>query len=146
DIQKQVATLNNDAIVVLQDPPLRVTGDALQFNQANNTVLASERFTVFHKAEKINMVANEGQGNLAKQVFKMNGNVVVTAERNQARLRSDQLTWTVPTQGIVAQGNVVYRQANPIFNLKGPRAVGKLEDETIVVSGGRVVTEIIPGS
>ena len=146
DIQTQVANLNNDAVVVLQEPPIRVTGDALQFNQADNTVLASKRFTVFHKAEKINMVANEGRGNLTDEVFKMNGNVIVTAERNQARLRSDQLTWTVPTQGIVAEGNVVYRQTDPIFNLKGPKAVGKLEDETIVVSGGRVVTEIIPDS
>ena len=146
DIQKQLATLNNDAIVVLQDPPLRVTGDALQLNQATNTVVASKRFNVFHRAEKVNMVANKGRGNLEKQVFKMNGNVVVTAERNQARLRSDQLTWTVPTQGIVAEGNVVYRQTDPVFNLQGPKAVGKLEDETIVVSGGRVVTEIIPDS
>ena len=146
DIQNQVARLNNDAVVVLQDPPLRVTGDALQFNQAQNMVLASKRFTVFHQAEKIKMVANQGRGNLDKQIFKMNGNVIVTAERNQARLRSDRLTWTVPTQGIVAEGNVVYRQSDPIFNLKGPKAVGKLEDETIVVSGGRVITEIIPDS
>lgn len=146
DIQTQVANLNNDAVVVLQDPPIRVTGDALQFNQAQNMVLASKRFTVFHQAEKINMVANQGRGNLDKQIFKMNGNVIVTAERNQARLRSDQLTWTIPTQGIVAEGNVVYRQTDPIFNLKGPKAVGKLEDETIVVNGGRVITEIIPDS
>ena len=146
DIRNQVANLNNKAVVVLQDPPLRVTGDALQFNQAQNTVLASQRFTVFHQAEKVKMVANQGRGNLDKQLFKMNGNVIVTAERNQARLRSDQLTWTVPTQGIVAEGNVVYRQTDPIFNLKGPKAVGKLEDETIVVSGGRVITEIIPDS
>lgn len=144
DIENQVANLNNEAIVVLQDPPVRVTGDALEFNQANNTVSASQRFTVFHKAEKVNMVANEGTGNLENEVFKMNGNVIVTAERNQARLRSDILTWTLPTQAIVAEGNVVYRQADPIFNLKGSRAVGKLEDETIVVSGNRVVTEIIP--
>lgn len=146
NIKEQVALLTDDAIVVLQDPPLRVEGDSLQFDQAQNMVVAAERFTVFHKAEKITMVANEGQGNLDKQVFKMDGNVIVTAARNQARLKSDQLTWTVPTQGIVAEGNVVYRQTDPIFNLKGPKAVGKLKDETIVVSGGRVVTEIIPES
>ncbi|MEM9215486.1 MAG: LPS export ABC transporter periplasmic protein LptC [Cyanobacteria bacterium P01_F01_bin.150] len=146
DIKNQVANLNEDAVVVLQDPPIRVTGDALQFNQAENMVFASKRFTVFHRAEKINMIANEGQGNLDNQVFKMKGNVIVTAKRNQARLRSDRLTWTVPTQAIVAEGNVIYRQTDPVFNLKGPRAVGKLEDETIVVSGGRVITEIIPDS
>lgn len=144
DIENQIANLNKDAIVVLQDPPVRVTGDALQFNQGDNTVSASKRFTVFHQAEKVNMVADEGRGNLENEVFKMNGNVIVTAARNQARLRSDKLTWTIPTQAIVAEGNVVYRQTDPIFNLKGARAVGKLEDETIVVSGNRVVTEIIP--
>jgi hypothetical protein len=38
---------------------------------------------------------------------------------------------------------------NPPFNVTGPTAVGKLQDQSIVVSGGgtggsRVVTEIIP--
>lgn len=146
DIKNQVANLNENAVIVLQDPPLRVTGDAIQFDQAKNMVVASDRFTVFHQAEKINMTANEGRGNLDKQTFQMNGNVVVTADSNQARLRSDTLNWTVATQTIVAEGNVVYRQTEPIFNLKGPKAVGKLKNETIVVSGGRVVTEIIPGS
>lgn len=146
DLGTQVATLTDDATVVAQDPPIRISGDALKWNQAKNTVLASERFTVFHRVEKVTLVADEGVGTLDNQVFVMNGNVVVTAERNQARLRSDKLTWTMPSQRVVAEGNVVYRQINPVLNLKGLRAVGRLTDETIVVSGGRVVTEVVPGS
>ncbi|MGK7889953.1 MAG: LPS export ABC transporter periplasmic protein LptC [Leptolyngbyaceae cyanobacterium] len=146
DIATQIATLTDDAIVVAQDPPIRISGNALEWDKNKNTVAASERVTVFHRVENVTLVADEGLGTLDDQVFVMTGNVVVTATQNQARLRSDELTWTVSSQRVVAEGNVVYRQADPIFNLRGPRAVGRLEDETIVVSGGRVVTEVIPDS
>jgi hypothetical protein len=39
---------------------------------------------------------------------------------------------------------VNYVQASPAFTLRGPRAVGKLEDQTLRISGGDVVTEILP--
>ncbi|NET10853.1 MAG: LPS export ABC transporter periplasmic protein LptC [Symploca sp. SIO2B6] len=146
DISTQLATLTNDAVVVLQDPPIKVTGNVLEWSQNDNIVNAPERVTVFNRKEKVTAVGDTAQGDLETQIFQMDGNVIVTAERNQARLRSDELTWTVSDQRIVAEGNVLYRQTDPVFNLKGPRAVGRLEDETIVVSGGRVVTEVIPDS
>ncbi len=47
-----------------------------------------------------------------------------------------------------AQGDVVYKQADPPMNFTGEKAVGNIQTENIVVSGGnsqnRVVTEIIP--
>ncbi|NEO34626.1 MAG: LPS export ABC transporter periplasmic protein LptC, partial [Symploca sp. SIO3C6] len=146
DISTQLAMLTNDAVVVLQDPPIKVTGNVLEWNKSDNIVNAPERVTVFNRKEKVTAVGDVAQGDLETQIFQMDGNVIVTAERNQARLRSDELTWTVSDQRIVAEGNVLYRQTDPVFNLKGPRAVGRLEDETIVVSGGRVVTEVIPDS
>ena len=59
-------------------------------------------------------------------------------------MTSDRLNWNVPTQTLVAEGQVNYRQNNPSMNVNGPRAVGRLDNQTIVVDGGRVVTEIVP--
>jgi lipopolysaccharide assembly outer membrane protein LptD (OstA) len=54
------------------------------------------------------------------------------------------MNWNVDTQTVVAEGQVNYRQVDPSINLNGSRAVGRLDDQTIVVDGGRVVTEIVP--
>ena len=46
-----------------------------------------------------------------------------------------------------ALGEVVYQQNNPKFTLSGIKAIGKLEDNTLVVTGSenkRVSTEIFP--
>ncbi len=143
-LDTEVIRLEDNALIVLQDPAIRVTGDALQWNLMENTVLASEPLRVVHREEKTTLTANRGEGNLDTQIFDFIGDVVVTAQRNQARLTSNELTWHIPTQEIEAEGDVVYRQNDPVFNLRGPRAEGKLENETIVVSGGRVVTEFVP--
>jgi hypothetical protein len=39
---------------------------------------------------------------------------------------------------------VNYVQENPAFTLRGPRAVGTIEEQTLRISGGDVVTEIVP--
>jgi hypothetical protein len=57
------------------------------------------------------------------------------------------MMWEIPTQKLQASGNVIYQQVNPPFNTTGPTAVGRLQDQSIVVTGSagtRVVTEIIP--
>ncbi len=140
----EVALFENNALVVLQQPPVRVSGDSLQWNLVDNTIVSSQPLEVVHRGENITLRANQANGDLDTEVFYMTGDVVVTAQRNSARLMSNELTWTIPTQEVIAEGDVVYRQTDPVVNLRGPRAEGKLENETIVVSGGRVVTEFIP--
>ncbi|MGF1515095.1 MAG: LPS export ABC transporter periplasmic protein LptC [Elainellaceae cyanobacterium] len=144
NVAEEVATLQQNAIVTLQDPPIRLTGDALRWNMAEQTVTASQPFTVVQQADQTIVQADRGQGNLESQVFKMQGNVSVLAQRTGGRLTSDRLTWTIPTQNVVAEQNVVYRQPDPALDLKGDRAVGRLDDQTLVVTGDRVVTEIVP--
>ena len=43
-----------------------------------------------------------------------------------------------------ANGDVVYRQVDPPASFSGQKAVGKLQEQNIEVSGGNVVTEIVP--
>ncbi|MGF1538617.1 MAG: LPS export ABC transporter periplasmic protein LptC [Elainellaceae cyanobacterium] len=146
DIGAEVATLQKNAVVTIQDPPVRLTGDALRWSIAEQTLVASQPFTLVQQAEQTTIRANRGQGNLESQVFNMQGNVSVVAQRTGGRLTADRLTWTVPTQNVVAEENVAYRQPDPPLDLKGDRAVGRLENQTLVVTGDQVVTEIVPNT
>jgi LPS export ABC transporter protein LptC len=144
NLATQVVSLQQNGLVITQNPPLRVTGDSLTWDIDNETVNASQPITIVHRGEQTTAQGDRGQGNLATNIFTLIGNVQAVAQRNQSRLTANRLTWNVATQNIEANGDVTYRQVDPVLNLRGPRAVGKLENQTIVVSGGRVVTEIIP--
>ncbi len=144
NIGNEVAVLQQNAVVTLQEPPIRLTGDALQWNMGGQTIAASQPFTVVHQAEQTTLKADRGQGNIESQVFKMQGNVSVLAQSTGGQLTSNRLTWTIPTQNLLAEENVKYRQPDPPLDLKGDRAVGRMENQTLVVTGNQVVTEILP--
>jgi lipopolysaccharide export system protein LptA len=80
---------------------------------------------------------------LQKEIVYLTGDVYAVGQRRQ-QLNSKTLTWYVPTQLVEAQGDVFYRQVEPPISFTGQKAVGKLQNQSIVVSGGRVVTNIIP--
>lgn len=144
----KIVNLKQNANLNLLEPPLQVTSESLLWNVQDDTVIANQPVQIFHKTEQVNITAGQGRVNLEQQVANLSQNVQVVGQRNNAQLNADQMAWTIPTQTVDAQGNVTYRQTDPPFNLTGDRAVGKLENQTIVVSGGRsgdrVVTEIIP--
>jgi len=143
-LKTKVATLKQNAQLSIADPPLEIASNSLVWNLNNQTVVSDQRVDVLHREQRVALSANQGRGDLEPRIFYLTGNVQGKGERNQSQLAADNLTWYIPTQQIEATGNVVYTQADPPFNLKGPKASGTLQDQNIVVSGGRVVTEIIP--
>jgi lipopolysaccharide assembly outer membrane protein LptD (OstA) len=117
------------------------------YNLKARTVVSDQPVRIVHQKENVIITGNQGQVDLEGKVANLTGGVQGISSRNQANLYANQLTWQVQTQNIQASGNVIYKQINPPFNVTGPTAVGKLQDQSIVVSGGtgnRVVTEIIP--
>lgn len=143
-IGSRIATLRRNARVVTVDPPLIVTGNSLIWNLRKRTLEADQPVTVVHQQEQITLTADRGRVDLEPRIARFTGNVRAVGQRNTSDLASETLVWTIPTQQLVAEGNVVYNQADPPATVRGPRAVGKLQNRTVVVSGGRVVTEIIP--
>lgn len=143
-LKNKVATLKQNAQLSIADPPLQIASNSLVWNLNDQTVVSDQRVDVLHREQQVALTANQGRGDLEPRIFYLTGNVQGNGQRNQSQLAADNLTWYIPTQQIEATGNVVYSQANPPFNLKGPKASGTLQDQNIVVSGGRVVTEIIP--
>jgi LPS export ABC transporter protein LptC len=146
DLQKQVFSLNQNVQAELQNPPVQVSGNSLVWDMAKQVASSDQPLTIIHRGEQVVLTASSGIMDLQRQTLRMNQNVRAIAQRNQSELTTDQLTWAMSTQELVAEGNVDYRQVDPVMRVQGPRAVGKLENQTIVVSGGRVTTQIIPPS
>ncbi len=146
DLKRKIATLKQNVVLTLQDPPLDVKGNLLVWETQQQQVLADQPVQIFHRQDRINLTANRGQLDLKQEVATLTGNVYGTEPERQAKLRADRLTWMISTQQMDAVGNVSYQQADPPLHLTGPRATGKFKDsvQTVVVSGGRVVTEIVP--
>jgi LPS export ABC transporter protein LptC len=144
DLATKIVKLRQNARLILSDPPVQLTGNSLIWSLNDQVLTADQPVTVFHQQQQVTITADKGRMEMTPKIAYLNGNVKAIGQRNQSRLVSDRLTWDITTENVVAEGNVVYDQTNPTVNLKGPRAVGKLQNQTIVVSGGRVVTEFVP--
>lgn len=144
DLAPQVATVEQNVVMNLVEFPLEVVGERAVWEVAAEQVTMDQPLQVTHPDQQVVVTAQTGQLNLATDAVLLEGQVDAQAQRNQGRLTTDQLTWTLPNDTMVAEGNVNYRQVDPAVVLTGPQAVVQLEAQTLVVSGGRVVTQIVP--
>ncbi len=144
DLKTKTATLKQNTRINLSDPPIQVAGELLVWNLNAKTVVSDQPVTIYNPRQRVTLTANQGRLETTSKMAYLTGNVRGNGQRNQSALTSDRLTYNLGSQEFLAEGNVTYQQANPPFNLAGPRATGKLQDQTVVVSGGRVVTEFIP--
>ncbi|PSR16461.1 LPS export ABC transporter periplasmic protein LptC [filamentous cyanobacterium CCP3] len=144
NLAEQLVALRGQVAMQMLELPLNMTSEALDWQVDEEQVAVNQPLTLVHPENKIRVTARRGQMNLAEQQIVLSEDVVAVGETNQTRMTSDRLNWNVETQTVVAEGQVNYRQADPAINLNGSRAVGRLDDETVVVDGGRVVTEIVP--
>ncbi len=144
DLATKTATLNQNTQVSLTDPPVKVSSNSLVWNVDAKTIVSDQPVTLVNQKQRVTLTANRGQVNTETKMAYLNGNVRGIGERNQSQLVSDHLTYNLETQQFLAEGGVNYQQANPPFNLMGPRATGKVGDQVVVVNGGRVMTQFIP--
>ncbi|NET32824.1 MAG: LPS export ABC transporter periplasmic protein LptC [Cyanothece sp. SIO1E1] len=146
DLAKKIAILKQNSQLTLQDPSMQIISELFVWNVENETVVANQPITVNHLEQAINLSANQARMDLKQQIAYLTGNVKVLGQLDQSQLDADKLTWYIDSQEVEAEGNVAYRRPDPPFDLRGPKAFGKFENQTVVVSGGggQVVTEIIP--
>lgn len=149
NLKSKIATLKQNIQLTSIEPPVLMSTNSAIWNINARTVVCEQPVKIVQQVENVIITANQGQIDLERQVANLTGGVQGINNKNQANLYAKQMTWEIPTQKIQASGNVIYKQLNPPFNVSGPTAVGKLQDQSIVVSGGgtsgsRVVTEIIP--
>jgi LPS export ABC transporter protein LptC len=144
NLANQLVTLRGQVAMQMLELPLNMTSEAMDWQVPEEQVTVNQPLTLVHPANRLRVTARQGRMDLAQEQIYLSQEVVAVGAENQSRMTSDRLTWNVNTQTVVAEGRVNYRQSNPSISLNGSRAVGRLDDQTIVVDGGRVVTEIVP--
>lgn len=143
-LSEKTATLKQSAQVTFAKPALQVASNALIWSLSDQTIVSSQPLTLVDREQQITLNANQGRLDLGTNLASLTGNVRGVGDRNKTQIQSDRLNWNLSSRQFDAEGDVVYQQANPALNLTGPRAAGRLQDQNVVVSGGRVVTEFIP--
>jgi len=147
DLKTKIATLKQNAQLVLSDPPIQVNSNSITWDQNNEVVTTNSLVHIFQKADKINITADRGKLLIPQNTAYFTGNVYAIGAHQQS-LKSHQLTWYLKQKFLSAQGNVIYHQIDPKLNFQGETATGNLQTEDIIVKGGstfgRVITVIMP--
>ena len=143
NLKTKVVSLRQNGQLKLLDPPLDIASNSMSWNLNAETVMVDQPVRIVHRQQQVTLTARQGRMELPKEVVYLTGDVYAVGQRRQS-INAAALTWYLPKQLIEANGDVVYRQVEPPASFAGLKAVGRLQDQTIVVSGGRVVTEIIP--
>jgi LPS export ABC transporter protein LptC len=128
-------------------PLIQVFGESFSWNLDRELVTADRPLTIFDPKEEVTLQSNTGQLNLKASTATLAGNARGVATRNQAKLYADRLTWQMTSQQLIGTGNIIYQQTQPSIRFTGNRSVGKLQDQSIVVTSDRehqVQTDIIP--
>jgi LPS export ABC transporter protein LptC len=148
DINKNSVLIQDNVEFKSLDPPLQMSSNFLLWNYQDRTVKSDQPIQLFHYRDGIKIVGNRAQINLTQKVAQLYGGVEGSNSRTQAKLYAEKLTWNIAAQVLEAVGNVTYEQSKPPqFHLTGERATGRLQDNSMVVTGGdreQVVTEIVP--
>ena len=144
DLATNQVTLRGNAQIAMEDPMAQVNSPELIWNIDQETLRSDQRLRLLQPRQQLTISANQGQLAIDTRVLNMQGDVRALAQRNQSTLTSDNLVWNLANQEFRATGNVNYRQPDPQMVVTGPTANGRLQNQTIVISGGRVVSEIVP--
>jgi lipopolysaccharide export system protein LptA len=142
DLKRGVVVLDSPVQLTMGD--LALTSRTLTWETLTGRISTRELLQLKDPRRQVTAIANGGSMEQARNLVDLQGKVEVTGLKDRARLTSDQLLWNTQTERIEAVGNVNYVQESPALTLRGPRAVGRIEDQTLRISGGNVVTEIIP--
>lgn len=144
NLRTETVTITQNARMVMTKPPLNVAGNEMTWNLKSQMITASQPIEIVNRDQQVTLNGDRGELDLTTQIFYLFGNVRGYGARNGARLSADRLKWNDPTQQFEAEGQVTYSQVKPPFSTAGPKASGKMSDQLVVVSGGRVVSEFVP--
>ncbi len=147
-----IVTLNESVQLTSLAPssgqPLKAESKSAVWDVENQTVALDNPVKLEQPAQKITASANQARLDLAQEVIYLTGNVQANGEEKGSQLKANSVTWRTGSQDVEAEGNVSYQQAaSPEVAMTGERAVGNIEQGTVVVTDSRsgdVVIEIVP--
>lgn len=147
DLIEHQAHFKKNVEFVSWEPIVQIASNSIIWNYQDNTLMADQPVQLIHQEEELTLTGNQGFVDLVAEVARLEGGVQGETTRNQAKLYASQLIWSIDSQEVEAQENVIYEQMEPYIYLTGDRAVGTLQDNNVVVTGDRseqVITEIKP--
>jgi LPS export ABC transporter protein LptC len=128
-------------------PILRVTTNSANWQINQQLIAITSALEIYHQEEQATFNANGGNLNLGKNVAVLNGSARGFTTKNKARLQADNIIWNIDNQQLNANGKVRYQQTEPALVVSGASALGKLQDQSVVISGNGkdlVETQIVP--
>jgi LPS export ABC transporter protein LptC len=146
-LDRKIINLLGNVQLNATKPLIQVNGESFSWDIDRELITADRPLKIVHQQEQATFTANNGQVDLPSSLATLSGDARGIATRNQAKLRADKLVWEMTSQQLVGTGNVVYQQVRPQIKFTGNRGVGKLQDQSIVISSDRrqqVRTEITP--
>jgi LPS export ABC transporter protein LptC len=146
-LDRKIINLLGNVQLNATKPLIQVNGESFSWEIDRELITADRPLKIVHQQEQATFTANNGQVDLQSSLATLSGDARGVATRNQAKLRADKLVWEMTSQQLVGTGNVVYQQVRPQIKFTGNRGVGKLQDQSIVISSDRrqqVQTEIVP--
>lgn len=145
NLQTKIVKLENNVQLTLSKPPLNIQSDWLTWNLPDQNVTSEKPVKALHREQNFTLTGDRGILDLPTQLLTVTGQVqAIGNPQRPFNLQSDQMLWDIPKEEMEAKGNVIYQQADPPLTLTGPQAFGKLIDQTVVITGGNVVTEVVP--
>jgi LPS export ABC transporter protein LptC len=147
DLKANIATIQGLIEYNSLKPPLQAATDVILWQYKDRIIEAKNPIKLIQTEDKMILTSNQANVNLETKMAYLDKGVYGEAAKDEVKIYADYLRWNIETEVIEANGNVHYQQINPDFNLTGVKAVGKLKDKNVVVSGdyeNKVVTEIYP--
>ncbi|MEL6320653.1 MAG: LPS export ABC transporter periplasmic protein LptC [Cyanobacteria bacterium J06626_14] len=144
ELAENRATVTDGVQVQLIEVPLTIQSEQAVWNVEQENIQVDRPVRIDNQEEKVTVTAQQGQLDIAQNLVFLNQDVSLVGQENDSRLNANRLTWNLADQTVLAEGAVNYRQSDPPVTVRGPRARGRIEEQTVVIDGGRVVTEIVP--
>lgn len=148
-LDRKIINLQGNVQFNSTNPLIQVNGESFSWRIDRELVTADRPLKIWHQQEQATFTADAGFVDFQSSTATLSGNARGIATTNQANLRADRLVWEMTSQQLIGTGNVVYQQTSPQIKFTGNRGVGKLQDQSIVITSDRpqqVQTEIIPQS
>jgi LPS export ABC transporter protein LptC len=146
-LKEKTLTADGNVIYAGIQPALNVRAASAIWQVAAERLEITRQFQGDYPPENTTFSAARGQYDLKQNIVRLEGNARVLSSRNNASIVADRLRWRIDNQEVTAAGNITYNQTNPPLTTRGNRAIGKLQDQTIVVSSDnsrQVETEFQP--
>ncbi len=146
NLKQKTALLEDNVELKSQEHPTKITTNSATWEIENRIVKSPLPLQIFHRVEEITLTGKRGEIDLEQQVATISGDVQGESKKDKAEIYAEEVIWEIATQKIEAEGNVIYSQKEPELKLTGAKALGKLQDKQIVVTGNseeRAVSEIV---